>query len=86
MNVIQAVRILDQTDVWHECLDIEGGDIDGILGEYGIFLSDGSQDILKEYLLGKAVQAEFREAVRWAHAEDSLLLFIPDKPVYPART
>jgi len=86
MNATQAVRTLEQIDIWHECLEIEDGNIDEILGEYGIFLSDGSQDILRGYLLDKATQAEFREAVRWAHAEDSLLLFIPEKSVFSAQT
>lgn len=82
MKVVQTIRGLESHDIWHECLDIAEENLSDILLDYGIDvdLTDDEAQIVRDYLMGKAELAEFKEAVRWAHSEDELLLLIPDRP------
>ena len=88
IKTVQIIRSLEKIEVWHECLDIIEEDLEEILVEYGVFadLTDDEAQIVRDYLMERAEQAEFREAVRWAHSEDELLLLIPNRfPFRPRR-
>jgi len=83
LKVALAIRQLENSEVWHECYDVEEEGVEEILTRYGVFFkyNEAEQEILKEHLIEMAAKAEIKEAERWAEQEtDPLLLSIPDRP------
>ena len=82
IKVTKAIRQLDNTEVWHECYDIQEEPIEEILAAYGVTeeFTEAEQEMLKEYVYRQAELAEIGEATRWAGEDDELLQMIPDRP------
>jgi len=82
-KVALAIRQIESTGVFHECLDIEEEGVENILPQYGIFFkwTEDEKAILKEELMEMAAKEEIKEAERWGATEtDPLILAIPDRP------
>ena len=82
-KVALAIRQIESTGVFHECLDIEEEGVENILPQYGIFYkwTEDEKAILKEELMEMAAKEEIKEAVRWEAMEtDPVILAIQDRP------
>ena len=84
IKVALAVRQVENSELLHECCDLENEGVEMVLAKYGVCesLSPAEREILKSRLWELAFEKEVREAERWARDySDPFLSMIPNRPM-----
>ncbi|MBC8402186.1 MAG: hypothetical protein H8E14_11920 [Candidatus Marinimicrobia bacterium] len=83
VKVALAVRQVENSELLHECCDLEDEGVETVLAQYDVCesWSPAELEILKSRLWDLAFEKEVREAERWAlKYSDPLILSIPNRP------
>ena len=78
LRLARVVRHLENSEVLHDCYDVEDEGVEELLKDYGVCedFSASEKDVLRQCLFDMAFYEEAREAARWARNEtDPVLLF-----------
>ena len=84
IKVALAVRQVENSELLHECCDLEDEGVETVLAQYDVCesWSPAEREILKSRLWDLAFEKEIREAERWAQDySDPILSMIPNRPM-----